>query len=166
MNNIDVANGLVFRQLGIGKDTFEARLISQKKMYLLQALGTDLGYRYNWYLRGPYSPALTNYMYANLDWLKDSGNELSKYSLSDAAENNIKCVNELAQQSGSADLEEAAWYELLASLHYIYQNKKSWSVTGTGLEDIFEKLRQYKPQYTEKQCQVAFDVLRGANLCV
>lgn len=163
MDNIDIANGLVFKQLGIEKDTFDERLISQKKVYLLQALGTDLGYHYNWYLRGPYSPVLTSYMYANLDWLKDSNTELADYRLSCDAENNIRCVNEMTQQSSSAGLTESAWYELLASLHYIYQNKRSWEVTGA--KEIFRKLRQYKPQYTDKQCEMAFDILCGAGLC-
>ena len=163
MNNIDIANGLVFQQLGIHKDNFNDRLIAQKKIYLLQVLGIDLGYHYNWYLHGPYSPSLTNYMYANWDWMQESDEILSPYKLSARANDSVQRVNKLAQQSEQADLGEAAWYELLASLHYIYQNSKSWAVQG--INEVFEKLRQYKPQYSEEQCYEAFNVLLQEGFC-
>ena len=37
---------------------FDGRLRLQKTIQLLQSFGIDLGYRYNWYLRGPYCPEL------------------------------------------------------------------------------------------------------------
>ena len=163
MNNIDIANALIFQHLGIHKDNFDDRLIAQKKIYLLQVLGIDLGYHYNWYLHGPYSPSLTNYMYANWDWIQESEEVLRPYKLSDRASDNVQRVNRLAQQSTKADLGEAAWYELLASLHYIYQNSKSWAVKG--IDEAFEKLRQYKPQYSEEQCRMAFNILCQEGLC-
>ena len=86
MNNIDIANGIVFQKLKISKDSFDERLICQKKIYLLQSLGTNLGYTYNWYVRGPYSPALTTYIYANLDVLTSS--DFSDYKLAKIAERN------------------------------------------------------------------------------
>ncbi|MHA1731449.1 MAG: hypothetical protein ACTSU5_05875 [Promethearchaeota archaeon] len=39
-------------------NNFSNRLVLQKTIYLIQKLGFDLGYRFNWYLRGPYSPSL------------------------------------------------------------------------------------------------------------
>jgi len=163
MNNIDLANALVFHGLGIQKETFDDRLIAQKKIYLLQMLGIDLGYHYKWYLHGPYAPSLTSYMYANLDWIQKSEEVFASYKLSAKAKDCVRRVNELAKHSMKADLGEAAWYELLASLHYIYQNNKSWEVKGT--DDVFEKLRQYKPQYSQEQCQVAFNVLEQEGFC-
>src|SRR5579885_637652 len=39
--------------------SFDERLKLQKTIYLLQsAFRVNLGYTYNWYLRGPYSPGL------------------------------------------------------------------------------------------------------------
>lgn len=35
MNNIDIANGMVFQKLAISKESFDDRLICQKKIYLL-----------------------------------------------------------------------------------------------------------------------------------
>ena len=89
MNNIDIANGIVFQRLAISKDSFDDRLICQKKIYLLQSLGTNLGYTYNWYVRGPYSPALTTYLYTNLDVL--ASHDYSDCKLAEIAEKNIQC---------------------------------------------------------------------------
>lgn len=38
---------------------FDGRLRFQKTIQILQSFGIDLGYRFSWYLRGPYSPTLT-----------------------------------------------------------------------------------------------------------
>jgi len=39
--------------------SFDNRLKYQKLIYLVQNSGLSLGYGYNWYVRGPYSPSLT-----------------------------------------------------------------------------------------------------------
>ena len=156
MNNIDIANGIVFQKMNIGKDNFDERLICQKKIYLLQSLGTDLGYTYNWYVRGPYSPSLTNYVYNNLEVLES--NDFSGYSLSQIAKNNIDKVNELLEDKRD-DFGVASWYELLASLLYIYNNSSSWKIGEAG-NTIYKVLIRQKPQYNEEQCEYAFNALR------
>jgi uncharacterized protein YwgA len=45
------------------KNDFDKRLILQKTIYLLQAFGLNIGYTYNWYLRGPYSSELAHTAY-------------------------------------------------------------------------------------------------------
>lgn len=112
MNNIDIANGIVFREMDIRKNTFDEWLISQKKIYLLQSLGTDLGYNFNWYLRGPYSPNLTNYVFENLDVLCTT--DFNEYHLTQEAEINIQMVKNLENDRPS-DMTTASWYELLAA---------------------------------------------------
>lgn len=156
MNNIDIANGMIFHEMGISKDTFDDRLICQKKVYLLEALGTDLGYTFNWYVRGPYSPSLTNYVYNNLEVLK--ANDFSQYNLSAAAKNNIDKVNNLLDAK-KQDMSNASWYELLASLFYIFNNKKSWRIDDDKKESLFEILMKHKPQYNNEQCEYAYSVL-------
>lgn len=155
MNSIDIANGMIFQKMRISKDNFDERLICQKKIYLLQSLGTNLGYMYNWYVRGPYSPALTTYIYANLDVL--SSNDFSDYKLAKMAEKNIESVNDLEKRKRS-DFTTASWYELLASLLYIYNNRESWKIDDQE-QSLFLTLIKYKPQYNEEQCQYAFGVL-------
>ena len=67
MDNIDIAKGLILKNLNIkSKNSLDNRVIIQKKIYLLQEQEVDLGYEYNWYLKGPYSPTLTSYVYEKL----------------------------------------------------------------------------------------------------
>ena len=93
MTNIDIVNGLVFQALRINKETFDERLVSQKKVFLLQEMGVDIGYSYNWYVRGPYSPDLATYIFSNLDVLKEQ--DFSKYHLTESVQKNIDAVNNL-----------------------------------------------------------------------
>lgn len=51
--------GVLIRDIdNFDMDTFDGRLRFQKTVQILQAFGIDLGYYYNWYLRGPYCPDL------------------------------------------------------------------------------------------------------------
>ncbi len=148
MTNIDIANGVIFQALGVAKDSFDARLLSQKKIFLLQELGVDLGYSYNWYVRGPYSPNLTNYIFNNLDILREQ--DFSQYHLAPQAQDCVNTVNTLASTKPST-LSVPSWYELLASVLYIH---KKWQKGND-----YDTLIQYKPQYTEEQYNLAVQEL-------
>ena len=51
--------GVIVKDVGnFDMDDFDGRLRFQKTIQLLQSFGIDLGYYYNWYLRGPYCPDL------------------------------------------------------------------------------------------------------------
>lgn len=52
----------------------------------------------------------------------------------------------------------SSWYELLASLLYI-NSSNSWDITTT----IYDALIDVKPQYNEKQCGEALDVLKNSE---
>lgn len=128
-----------------------------EKMYLLQSLGTDLGYKFDWYVRGPYSSSLTNYVYNNLDVLRS--NDFEKYKLSESAEKNVSVVNSLVGYK-KADLGEVSWYELLASLLYIIKNRESWKVDDNNLS-LFSTLVKFNPKYNNEQCEYALSVLKS-----
>ena len=87
-----------------------------------------------------------------------SSNDFSGYSLSSSAENNIDIVNSLLEDK-RADFGIASWYELLASLLYIFNNKRSWKI-DEGDNALFGALIKQKPQYNKEQCAYAFDTLR------
>jgi len=53
---------LSFNKKDLGKN-FDKRLIYQKMIYLLQSSGVSLGYGFTWYVRGPYSPGLTQALF-------------------------------------------------------------------------------------------------------
>lgn len=149
MTNIDIANGLVFQALGVNKDSFEGRLMSQKKVFLLQELGINMGYSYNWYVHGPYSPDLTTYIYNNIDVLIEQ--DLSKYCFSDTVQEKIDAVNSLGKVKPDS-LDVPSWYELLASVVYI---QKKWKK-----DDAFSCLVEYKPQFSREHYNVADNELR------
>lgn len=157
MNNIDIAKGIVFQKLSIKKETFNDRLISQKKVYLLQGLGTDLGYSYNWYVRGPYSPVLAKYIYKNHDLLSDY--DYSGIHLREEAARNIDTVNKM-ENDKPTDLDVASWYELLASMLFAFSNKSAWDVDTGKEDDVIKKLLEHKPQYSYDQCIDAVKTLK------
>ncbi len=154
MTNIDVANGMVFQALGVKKDSFDNRIISQKKIFLLQEMGIEIGYSYNWYIRGPYSPDLTTYIYDNLDMLKD--HDFSAYKLSDTAKAAIDAINGL-EEAKPQTLSVVSWYELLASVLYII---RKWNK-----ENPYESLIKYKPKYTKTDYDAAMTQLRMIGCC-
>lgn len=52
--------GVIVKDVGnFNLSDFSGRLKFQKTVHLLQSFGVDLGYYYNWYMRGPYCPDLT-----------------------------------------------------------------------------------------------------------
>ena len=52
--------GLLVKDIGnFSMEHFNDRLRFQKTVHLLQSFGIDVGYPYNWYVRGPYCPELT-----------------------------------------------------------------------------------------------------------
>ena len=154
MTNIDIAKGLIFQALKVEKDSFDDRLISQKKLYLLQMLGIDIGYSYNWYIRGPYSPHLSTYVFNNLDVLKEQ--DFSAYNLSDTVKKAIDKINNLENKKPES-LSISSWYELLASVLYIYTNWNS--------SDVYISLIEHKPQYTQSEFNVAMEQLKELKLC-
>ena len=158
MNYSDIANGLIFQKMDIKNDSFTNRLICQKKIYLLQSLGTNIGYSYNWYKRGPYSPDLTEYVYENLSELRELN--LSDYSLSDESIHNEEIVEKLAEDKPDG-LSLEWWYELLASLAYISDNKTSWHVVDKS--SLFGELISHKPRFNIQLSDYAFNCLEKNN---
>ncbi|MDU1911928.1 hypothetical protein [Fusobacterium sp.] len=157
MNEYIIAKGIIFQKMRLSNESFEDRLISQKKIYLLESLGIDLGYKYNWYTRGPYSPSLAIDLETTLDILK-ANNYAKTYKLNDNVEKNIKKVK-FFEKKKNENMKTAEWYELLASLLYIYTNKESWKIDISNKNSLFEKLIAYKSKYDINQCEFAFNIL-------
>ena len=156
MNNSHIATAIAIRDLHcFTLETLNDRILLQKKVYLAQDIGLPLGYGYSWYIHGPYSPDLTNYIYDNLDMLKD--HDFSSYKLSDAAQNAVDTINNL-ECTKPETLTTVSWYELLASLLYII---RKWNA-----ENPYEALIKYKPKYTKADYDAAMAQLQGIGLAV
>ncbi|BCU68703.1 hypothetical protein HS7_21400 [Sulfolobales archaeon HS-7] len=75
MGNIDIALSVLKYakpdlRLDI-KNSFDDRLRLQKYVFIMEKLGLNLGYDFNEYLRGPYSPGLAMDYYGNADTVKE-----------------------------------------------------------------------------------------------
>ena len=97
-------------------DFFRDRLLLQKKVFLLQEIGVDLGYNFRIYLRGPYSAQLST-----------DGYKINAYeNLSDNLEESIKERIKIINLIGEGHENEAPWFELVASIaFYSIKEKKS-----------------------------------------
>jgi uncharacterized protein YwgA len=102
-------------------ETVESRKLIQKTVYLGQLSGIKLGYRYGWYLMGPYSTTLTQDYYALADTLAIEEEEPQNRQFNDEIRNKIRQV--LPLMTVPSDLvntfDQSEWVELVASLHFL-----------------------------------------------
>ncbi|KKG11627.1 hypothetical protein EO98_04650 [Methanosarcina sp. 2.H.T.1A.6] len=120
---------------------FNTRLKFQKIVYLLQSSGLSLGYAFNWYVRGPYSPDLTQSLYS----INDSLFENSKGIVFKDHEAIAHELNKFREKLGP-NVDNVKYLEVLASMHYI------WKVTFNGRggkENLKIKLLHAKPSLKE-----------------
>jgi hypothetical protein len=106
---------------GLGLDfkigSFQDRLILQKAVYLVQAAGVHLGYHYQWYLHGPYSPSLTRDEFAVATELAQDYDESKGWTLDEESKKRLKNLQGLVRFENPADF--ARKLELLASVHFL-----------------------------------------------
>ena len=131
------ALGLVLEELGVPLqiDQVEQRLIIQKAVYLAQTT-IPLGYTYGWYLKGPYSPSLTQDYYQLAE--RVTRGTVQEAILKESARSSLQSVKELiaAQPEGT---KYSHWLELLASIHYL-RTKSGFSVNAAR-----KKIAETKP---------------------
>lgn len=122
-NNSENQNGIILSRIlkllgfdGVDMDDFDNRLKYQKLIYLTQNLGVGLGYGYSWYVRGPYSPALTRTLFNIRDTprLFDQQNTIKFKQEVEV----IKRLDHLKTVLGS-NFANPNYLEVLASLHYL-----------------------------------------------
>ena len=149
--------------------TFRDRLLLQKGVYLLQECGMPTDFSYNWYLRGPYSPGLTEAAFEQVvKPLLQGDNTAEGYSLSDAAEGRLKTLARMRAVEEDAGLPAERWLELLASMHF-YRHKMYFRPEDRAKRIdpawLYERLPTAKKNiFSIDQAQRAADVLSDAGL--
>ena len=118
-------------------DTVAERKRVQKAVYLGQLSGVDLGYRFGWYIMGPYSPPLTRDYYQLADALATSAGDISATLRPDASEK-LAAVAPLLTVPSSVPLSQEDWMELLASYDYLRR------VSGFSHEQTVTQLQREK----------------------
>lgn len=109
---------LVLDELGMSTSitTMNDRIAIQKAVCMVQEAGLQLGYSFNWYVRGPYSPSLASDYY-NLSSMK--GGAGKNLVLADFAKLAVEKIKPLISPPADVPLQQVFWMELLASIAYL-----------------------------------------------
>lgn len=123
---------------GVEMRDFDNRLKYQKLIFLVQNSGLSLGYGYNWYVRGPYSPFLAHDLFEidKESKIFESGKDLALQDERIIVEK-IEKIKELLGK----DIENPVFLEVLASL--IYLKKSS---TRADCASLQKRLLDLKPR--------------------
>ena len=117
-------------------DLFGDRIKIQKAIFLLEQKGVEMGFNYGLHLRGPYSPTLTQEIYAHQEEVE----KLQTHeTLNKVEQEKIKEYIEIFDDSEASILEVAATYALFA---YKYRFDP---VSAT------KRVKEMKKFYSEKQ---------------
>jgi uncharacterized protein YwgA len=120
---------------------FSDRLILQKKIFLLQELGTDLGYNFSLYKRGPYCKELTS-----------DGYKVNTVMAISSSNKSIEVIKSISKNHEN----DMYWFELLATIVYIYNKEGKKNV-----DEIKLRLLELKPYLSDKKAfEEAFAILK------
>lgn len=150
---------------GVDMSTFSGRLALQKHVYLMQLFGIDLGYRFSWYLHGPYSPALAERGF-EVEERKETINQLlENVTLEEWVQDRLRKYQELvnAKPDGTPmDL----WLEVLASLHYLKHIMPGQPTEKRDQAYVISDLLQRKPSLKKHYAIItcAWTALEGFGL--
>jgi len=140
-------------------DDFASRLKLQKTIYLAQAAGVQLGYQFQWYLRGPYSPGLTRDAFAIDAELNQGTDDARGWSLDPTSRQRLERLRELFQDIPEEQL--SSRLELLASVHFLRQTPAG---QGKDCSQLREVLRRSGKNYSEKDIRQAVEELTRHGL--
>ena len=131
----------------INMDNFDDRLKMQKLAYLIQEVGGGGGpFVYQWYIRGPYSPALTQELFS----CEEGGGQPGAAALSGDERALAQRVRSLVGDGVDDPLE----LELYASVWYLTPSRR---LSKSDRMSIRESMRRAKPHFDERQVREALD---------
>lgn len=141
------------------RETCGDRLRIQKTIYLLQLFNLDLGYRFVWRHRGPYSFSLSE----DVDYLFDLVAEINGVQIGEIPwQEDMQVINDristakkfLACKEG---FDQLAWLETLASVHYLMYIDYATRRNRDREEIIINDLKQRKPWLNEGMIRQAIE---------
>ena len=150
---------LVLDELGINStiETIDDRKRVQKAVYLGQLSGLDLGYRFGWYLMGPYCPSLTSDYYALKNSLELDDHEYEQYVLKDTQKAKIQKIKNVFPVPAGCPLSQENWLELVASYHFLRK------ISNMPDKETRETIA-YKKAHVFAYVDLAEEALRTINL--
>lgn len=134
----------LYNDLGVEPrlDNFASRKQLQKLTYLIEAFGIFLGFKFSWYLHGPYDRKLTAVLY------DDVGGESDRI-VDDKYQNEEEIIKKLKEFLGR-DIHSSRTLELIVSLHYLDYLGRKQNMT---IDQIIDQLVSLKPQYTKDEAR-------------
>lgn len=151
MNSARIELKLALDQAGIDRislDSFSQRFNIQKRIYLIQLMSYDLGYRYGWYIKGPYSRNLTVDAFTLRDELNAGEKDYASFELSRQATERIEKAKKMWDIPTRLFVPNDQWLELLASIHYLKHIAYWPKDSNKDFEAVFKALIAAKPQFT------------------
>ena len=120
----------------ISIDRFGERLRLQKLAFLIQEMGTGGPFAYYWYIRGPYSPSLTQMLY--------SGDELGAYEDAPELTASEMGVARKVQALMGDDVDSPLRLELYASVWYLAPDRV---LSDEDRRSITGRMKEEKPHF-------------------
>ena len=143
-----LALGAVLKRIGnFDMSTFKGRLVLQKTIYLLQSFGLYFGYKFSWYIHGPYSPELTREAFKLKPFYRKVPH--AKFAKSHTEKRFKEFLNFVGGKKRDAD-----WLEQLACTHFLKALNPS-----ANKEEIIEIVLNHESHFTKKECRKAWDYL-------
>src|SRR5271170_4633462 len=134
-----LAKSLEAAKVSLSVNTFNERLILQKSAYLLQAAGINMGYRFQWYIRGPYSPDITAGAFGIVNEGESGKNELEKWKLDNKSSARAHSLQPLLSKESESMTDRARRLELLASTLFLFKTEQAKPSDPEGTSKILEK---------------------------
>lgn len=132
---------------------YENRLRLQKIVYLLQTAGLKLGdYQFYWYIRGPYSPALTKYIFESLERPAETHKNAGQGTTE-------KKVVETLKAALKDELRDVKKLELLGSLVFIRNDENIRDKT-----ELLERMYSRKPWYPKEEIAAQIEKIEACGL--
>ncbi|WP_019557608.1 hypothetical protein [Thiomicrorhabdus arctica] len=122
-------------ELNVPQDvvSIDQRLVLQKVALLGQSVGVSLDYTYNWYVKGPYSPSLTE------DYFKLQGyvDKPSQFKFNQAVKEKLNSLSEVIHKHDVDGKILPKWVEALASIVFLI--KKTHKTEDEAIAVLFSQ---------------------------
>ena len=128
-------------------ETLADRIRIQKAVYLSKMAGVPLGYRFSWYVRGPYSPGLTRDYYDLQLASEDSARVSGSRRLQDNFLAVLKNITPIMYAPQNVLLTQSDWLELVSSVHYL---RTVGAYDEKGAEKRLRELKPSLSKYTKQ----------------
>ena len=135
---------------------FSKRLEFQKTTYLLQEAGADLGYRFGWYLHGPYSSSYADDAYSLAVLPKEYFDSVQE----SVDESVLRKVRDLLDSVPSTK-NSSYWLELLSCVHFV--KRHSYPKVNSKKQVVDYLLKLKGKRFSESDIYKAYDLLQNKS---